>query len=82
MNLKMREDCLLVRPDVEKSAIIELLRKKKTGMGIVLSAGSNATETKVGDRVVFGDNIGQDFKWEGEDLLVMREEHVLGVVDE
>jgi co-chaperonin GroES (HSP10) len=82
MNLKAREDCLIVRPDLEKSAMIALLRQKRTGMGIVVKIGPDATEAKVGDRVVFGDNIGQDFKWEGEDLLVMREKHVLGVVDE
>jgi co-chaperonin GroES (HSP10) len=62
--------------------MIALLRQKRTGMGIVVKIGPDATEAKVGDRVVFGDNIGQDFKWEGEDLLVMREKHVLGVVDE
>jgi co-chaperonin GroES (HSP10) len=30
---------------------------------------------------LFGDSIGQDLKWEGEDLLVMREAHLLGVFD-
>jgi co-chaperonin GroES (HSP10) len=82
MNLKARQDCLIVRPDVEKSAIIALIKQKRTGMGVVVKAGSDATETKVGDKIVFGGFVGQDFKWEGEDLLVMREEHVLGVIDE
>jgi len=82
MNLKARQDCLIVRPDLEKSAIIALLRNKKSGLGVVIKAGPDATEVKTGDRVVFGEFIGQDFKWEDEDLLVMREEHVLGVVDE
>ncbi len=81
MTLKALQDCLIVRPDLEKSAMIELLRKERTGTGVVVSAGPNAKDVKVGDRVLFGDSIGQDLKWEGEDLLVMREEHTLGVFD-
>jgi co-chaperonin GroES (HSP10) len=76
------QDCLIVRPDVEKSVLIELLRKEKTGTGVVLKAGPLTTDVKVGDRVLFGDSIGQDFRWEGEDLLVMREAHTLGVFDD
>jgi co-chaperonin GroES (HSP10) len=38
-------------------------------------------DIKVGDKVLFGDSIGQDLKWEGEDLLVMRELHTLGVFE-
>jgi len=76
------QDCLIVRPDLEKSALIELLRKEKTGTGVVLKAGPLATDVKVGDRVLFGDHIGQDFRWEGEDLIVLREAHALGVLDD
>jgi len=48
---------------------------------VVISAGPDAKDVKVGDRVLFGDSIGQDLTWEGEDLLVMRESHTLGVFD-
>ena len=40
-----------------------------------------ALDVKVGDKVLFGDSIGQDLKWEGDNLLVMRESHTLGVFD-
>lgn len=82
MTLKALQDCLIVRPDLEKSAMIELLRKEKTGTGIVIEAGPNAKDCKVGDRVLFGDSIGQNLKWEDEDLLVMRDAHVLAVFTE
>lgn len=81
MRLQARQDCLIVRPEVEKHALFVLLRQKQTGTGIVVSAGPDAKDVKVGDRVLFGDSIGQDLQWEGEDLLVMREEHTLGVFD-
>ena len=40
-----------------------------------------AMDLKVGDRVLFGKYSGQTVKVEGEELLVMREEDVMGVVE-
>ena len=37
-------------------------------------------DVKVGDRVLFGKYAGQTVKVEGEELLVMREEDLMGVV--
>ena len=82
MTIKALQDCLIVRPDVEKHELFIMLREKKTGTGVVVSVGPDAQDIKVGDRVLFGDSIGQDLKWEGDDLLVMRELHTLGVFDE
>jgi len=82
MTIQALQDCLIVRPEVEKHDLFIMLRQKKTGTGIVVSAGPDTEEVKVGDRVLFGDSIGQALKWEGEDLLVMREAHTLGVFDQ
>jgi co-chaperonin GroES (HSP10) len=79
MTLQALQDCLIVRPDLEKHELFVLLRQKQTGEGTVISVGSGAEDVQVGDRVLFGDSIGQDLKWQGEDLLVMREAHILGV---
>ena len=38
-------------------------------------------DVKVGDRVLFGKYAGQAVKIEGEELLVMREEDIMGVVE-
>jgi chaperonin GroES len=40
-----------------------------------------AMALKVGDRVLFGKYSGQAVKVDGDELLVMREEDVMGVVD-
>jgi len=81
MTLKATQDCLIVRPDMEKHELFVLLREKKTGTGIVISAGPDAKDVKVGDKVLFGDSIGQELQYMGEHLLVMREAHTLGVFD-
>jgi co-chaperonin GroES (HSP10) len=81
MTLKARQDCLIVRPDMEKHDLFVLLRQKQTGTGVVVAAGPDTREVKVGDKVLFGDSIGQELQWEGENLLVMREAHTLGVFD-
>jgi len=39
-----------------------------------------AVELKVGDRILFGKYAGQTVKVEGEELLVMREEDIMGVI--
>ncbi len=38
------------------------------------------TDLKPGDRVLFGKYSGQSVKVEGEELLVMREEDIMGVI--
>jgi chaperonin GroES len=39
-----------------------------------------ALDVKVGDKVLFGKYSGQTVKVDGEELLVMREEDIMGVV--
>jgi chaperonin GroES len=41
-----------------------------------------AMDVKVGDRVLFGKYSGQTVKVEGEELLVMREEDIMGVIEQ
>jgi co-chaperonin GroES (HSP10) len=82
MKIQATQDCLIVRPDMEKHELFILLRQKHTGTGVVISIGPEAKDVKVGDRVIFGDSIGQDLQWQGEHLLVMREAHTLGVIEE
>ena len=40
-----------------------------------------ALDVKVGDRVLFGKYAGQTVKVDGEEVLVMREEDIMGVVE-
>ena len=40
-----------------------------------------ALDVKVGDKVLFGKYAGQTVKVSGEELLVMREEDIMGVVE-
>jgi len=51
------------------------------GTGKVLEDGTvRALEVKVGDKVLFGKYSGQVVKVNGDELLVMREEDIMGVV--
>ena len=55
---------------------------RAVGNGKVLEDGKvRALEVKVGDRVLFGKYAGQTVKVDGEELLVMREEDIMGVVE-
>jgi len=52
------------------------------GKGKILDSGeTRPLDVKEGDRVLFGKYSGTEVKIEGEDLLVMREEDIMGVVE-
>ena len=52
------------------------------GNGKILDDGTTrAMAVKAGDRVLFGKYAGQSVKVDGEELLVMREEDIMGVVE-
>ena len=52
------------------------------GNGKILDSGeARPLDVKVGDRVLFGKYSGTEVKLEGEDLLVMREEDIMGVIE-
>jgi chaperonin GroES len=55
---------------------------KAVGKGKVGDDGKlRALDVKVGDRVLFGKYAGQTVKVDGEELLVMREEDIMGIVE-
>jgi chaperonin GroES len=52
------------------------------GKGKVLENGDvRALDLKVGDKVLFGKYSGTEVKVDGQDLLVMREEDVVAVIE-
>ena len=63
---------------------------EKPDQGEVMAVGKGKTtdegkiialDVKVGDRVLFGKYSGQTVRVKGEELLVMREEDIMGVVE-
>ena len=63
---------------------------EKPDLGEVLAVGAGKIQDngsvrpmslKAGDKVIFGKYSGQSVKVDGEELLVMREEDVMGVVE-
>jgi chaperonin GroES len=38
-------------------------------------------EVKAGDKILFGKYSGSEFKHEGEDLLILREDDILGIIE-
>ncbi|MES2365669.1 MAG: co-chaperone GroES [Pseudomonadota bacterium] len=63
---------------------------EKPDQGEVLAVGKGkvsddgkvrALDVKVGDRVLFGKYAGQSVKLDGDEVLVMREEDIMGIVE-
>ena len=95
MTFRPLQDRVLVRriEEEEKSRggiIIPDTAREKPMEGEVLAAGPGARgedgklhplDVKVGDRVLFGKWSGTEIKIDGEDLVVMKESDIMGVVD-
>ena len=95
MGFKPLHDRVLLRRvgEEEKSAggiIIPDTAQEKPSEGVVVAVGAGvraddgslrALDVKAGDRVLFGKFGGTDVKVGGEDLLILRESDILGVVE-
>ena len=64
--------------------------KEKPSRGEILAVGNGkhlengdvrALEVKVGDKVLFGKYSGNEVKVDGEELLVMREDDIVGIIE-
>ena len=71
----------IIIPDTAKEKPIEG-KVLAVGNGRVLEDGNvRKLDVKVGDRVLFGKYGGTEVTIDGEDLLILREDDVLGVVE-
>ena len=96
MTFRPLHDRILVRriEAEEKTAggiIIPDTAKEKPQEGEVIAVGPGARDengrlveldVKVGDRILFGKWSGTEIKLNGEDLLIMKESDVMGVIEQ
>jgi len=70
--------------------IIPDTAKEKPSEGVIVSVGPgardengkiNALDVKAGDRVLFGKWSGTEVKLNGEDLLIMKETDIMGIIE-
>ena len=96
MNIRPLQDRIVVRRvEEERSSaggiVIPDAAAEKPVRGDVLAVGNGKTlengmvrslDLKVGDQVLFGKYAGTEVKINGEELLVMREDDVMGVFEQ
>ncbi|KAB2705193.1 chaperonin GroES [Ochrobactrum intermedium] len=96
MTFRPLHDRILVRriEAEEKTAggiIIPDTAKEKPSEGEVIAVGPGARDdagkvieldVKVGDRILFGKWSGTEIRLDGEDLLIMKESDVMGVIEQ
>jgi chaperonin GroES len=95
MKFRPLHDRVVVRriEGVERTAggiIIPDTAKEKPQEGEIIAVGAGARDesgkivaldVKVGDRILFGKWSGTEVKIDGEDLLIMKESDVMGVIE-
>ena len=94
MQVRPLHDRVLVKRFVEEEKskggiIIPDSAKEKPQEGEVVAAGEGAynedgdrikLDVKVGDKILFGKWSGTEVKIDGEDLLIMKESDILGII--
>ncbi len=94
MKIRPLHDRVIVKrvEEEKKSAggiVIPDTAAEKPSQGEIVAVGPGKTDdngkivamgVKVGDRVLFGKYSGQEFKMDGQDLLHMREDDIIGIV--
>jgi chaperonin GroES len=94
MNIRPLYDRIVVRrieeqETVRNGIIIPDSAKEKPQEGEVVAVGQGkrlengklvGLDVQVGDRILFGKYSGSDIKLDGEEFLIMREDEVLGVL--
>jgi chaperonin GroES len=95
MKIRPLQDRVIVRrlEEEEKTKggiIIPDTAKEKPQEGKVIAVGKGKItedgkliplDVKVGDKILFGKYGGTEIKVEGEELLIMREEDILGIIE-
>ena len=94
MSLRPLHDRVLIRrldegEQVRGGIIIPDTAKEKPQQGEVVAAGNGkvldkgdrvALEVKPGDKILFGKYSGSEVRIGGEDLLILREDEILGII--
>jgi chaperonin GroES len=83
MNIRPLHDRVVVRrveeeTKTEKPSQGEILA---VGSGQITDNGVRTLDVKVGDKVLFGQYAGSTVKIDGEELLIMKESDIFGVLE-
>jgi len=94
MNIRPLHDRVIVKRVEEETTtpggiVLPGSAAEKPSQGVVLAVGNGkaldngtvrALEVKVGDKVLFGKYSGNEVKVDGEEVIVMREEDIMGIL--
>ena len=94
MNIRPLHDRVIVKRVEEETKtaggiVLPGSAAEKPSQGTVLAVGSGkpldngqvrALEVKVGDKILFGKYAGSEVKVDGEEVIVMREEDIMGIL--
>ena len=95
MSIRPLQDCVVVRRNEEEATsaggiILADSAKEKPSQGIVVAVGNGKKldngsvqpmDVKEGDAVLFGKYAGSEVKIDDEELIVMKEDEIVGIID-
>ena len=92
VNIRPLNDRVLIKPmesqeSVKGGIIIPDSAKERPQEGKVVAVGPGKSEeekmsVKIGDKVIYSKYAGTELKLDGEEFLLMREDDILGIIDQ
>ncbi len=89
LNIRPLADRVIIEPaaaetNTASGIIIPDTAQEKPQKGVVVAAGNGKVDepmtVAVGDTVLYGKYAGTEFKFEGEDYLILRESDILAII--
>ena len=89
LNIRPLADRVIIEPAAAETTtasgiIVPDTAQEKPQKGIVVAAGNGKVDepmtVAVGDTVLYGKYAGTEFKFEGEDYLILRESDILAII--
>ncbi|MCO4748985.1 MAG: co-chaperone GroES [Schleiferiaceae bacterium] len=89
LNIRPLADRVIIEPAAAETTtasgiIIPDTAQEKPQKGVVVAAGNGKVDepmtVAVGDTVLYGKYAGTEFKFEGEDYLILRESDILAII--
>jgi chaperonin GroES len=70
-----------IRPLHDRVIVKRMEEERTSPGGIVIPDAATEKPVKVGDKVLFGKYAGTEVKVDGEELLVMKEDDIMAVIE-
>lgn len=85
MIFPMRDIVVIKKDEVKEKTdggiLLPVEAHQDSDQGVVVAVGNKVVDVKVGDKVLFNSKAAYEYKTDGNDIIMMRQHHLYGVIE-